>query len=114
MHAKGTENTESGHHKEFFYWAKLMAHYEWPALAGLFAAFFLAVPRSLLAGCELVVIGVGMLCSDIIENSRLAELLKQSDYLPPNLGLTNLGSFGAFAAVSGVGFFLALPARDKR
>jgi hypothetical protein len=113
MQAKGTAS-EAGHAKEFFYWMKLLGYYEWPALAGLLIAPFVAVPRSLLAGFTLVVTGVTMLCIDIISITSIATTLRPVDNLPPNLGLTNLGSIGALAAYSGVGFFLAAPARDRR
>ncbi len=37
-------NTEDGHHKEMFYFAKLLLDYEWPALAGLAASLFIVLP----------------------------------------------------------------------
>ncbi len=118
MHVKGTHG-ESGHNKEFVYWVKLLAYYEWPALAGFLVSFFLAVPRSLIAGATLVVTGVAMLCVDIIAVSSLAPEFRPFDYLRPNfpnpdLALTTLGGAGILAMISGVGFFLAVPARDLR
>lgn len=113
MHAKGT-HSEAGHNKEMFYWAKLLAYYEWPALAGLLAAPFLALPRSLLGGFVLVVTGVSMLCMDVISLSGISPGLRTPDYLQPNLGLSGLGSTGALAALIGFAFFTAVPTRNQR
>jgi hypothetical protein len=35
-----------GHEKPWYYWLKLLVHYEWPMLAGLAACFFVVLPKT--------------------------------------------------------------------
>jgi uncharacterized protein (TIGR03663 family) len=135
MQVKATDG-EVAHNKEAFYWLKLMAYYEWPALAGLLAALFVALPRSIWAGALLVIGGVGLLCVDLkdhpgmgwgttteeITAQAIAEKMplvmvkvaaRPADFLRPNLRLTDAGVVGAAAILIGLGFFLAKPAPER-
>jgi uncharacterized protein (TIGR03663 family) len=111
MVVKGT-TSEEGHNKEFFYWLKLLAWYEWPALVGLVAAPILCLRRSpvlaavTLAGGALVA-GAGCLVLHAVPAATRA-----MDYLAPDLGLDAFTSFGICLVAVGFYFFFAAPASD--
>jgi uncharacterized protein (TIGR03663 family) len=113
MHNKGTHG-EEGHHKEVLYWVKLMAYYEWPALAGLLVAFFVALPRSVVVGALLVVTGGTVLVAQLLAASALPEVERKVDFLWPNLGLTPGAAIAVVTILAGTGLCFALPARDRR
>jgi len=50
---------ESGHEKPFYYWLDLMRQYEWPALGGLVAGFWLLFPRVPREARYLAIYGLG-------------------------------------------------------
>jgi uncharacterized protein (TIGR03663 family) len=52
---------KSGHEKEWWYWLQLLGRYEWPALLGLVAGFWLLVPRTPRAARYLAIYGLGAL-----------------------------------------------------
>jgi uncharacterized protein (TIGR03663 family) len=52
---------KSGHEKPWWYWLELLGRYEWPALAGLAAAFWLLAPRTPRVARFLAVAGLGAL-----------------------------------------------------
>ena len=112
MAAKGT-GAEEGHHKEVFYWVKLFAYYEWPALAGLLIAPFVGLSRALVTGFSLCVAGVTLLTFELIPN-EFAAPLRLADYLSPDLGLSNTAAYAGWAAFAGVAFFVASPSADHR
>ena len=103
---------EEGHNKELLYWIKLLAYYEWPALAGFLAAPFLALPRSLIVGWAVVIGGITMLGVDLFRISGLADAQVSFDRLAPNLGLGSGGSIGVLAILAGTGLLLAIPAQN--
>lgn len=125
MFAKGTE-AEAGHNKEFFYWAKLMIHYEWPALLGLVAAPVLVLRRSLPLAVVVISIGVGLIGIGYlhllsgIHDSGTKDFLKPAWEIPgwsiahiPPLALSLLPSLGVWLVICSVGFFAASPAPSR-
>ena len=56
----GTEQ-KTGHEKEWWYWLQLLGRYEWPALAGLAAGFWLLAPRTPRVARYLAIAGLGAL-----------------------------------------------------
>jgi uncharacterized protein (TIGR03663 family) len=52
---------KTGHEKEWYYWLQLLGRYEWPALAGLAAGFWLLAPRTPRVARYLAIYGLGAL-----------------------------------------------------
>jgi uncharacterized protein (TIGR03663 family) len=119
MAEKGT--TGEGHNKETFYWLKLLAHYEWPAAAGIIAALIVTPRRSPLAGFLLMAAGAAAAAYFMARPP--VDGYGRPDFLFPNLGFDISIAPGAFtspdtltsvaigAAVVGACCFIAAPAR---
>ena len=112
MFDKGT-TAEAGHNKEFFYWVKLMAWYEWPALLGLLAAPVLSLRRSsnaatLLLACAAALVAVGFFGDAI---GIRAEVVR--DFLKPELRLGTLSSLSIWLLACSAGFLLSNPAQSR-
>jgi uncharacterized protein (TIGR03663 family) len=133
MFAKGT-GAEAGHHKEFFYWVKLMAWYEWPALIGLAAAPVLSLRRSAMLATALliggvVLVGVGYYgAAHGFTASEARDFLKPELKIPswhlvhiggwqflqiPPLRLWAVPSLGVWLLACSTGFFAAAPAPSR-
>ena len=110
MAAKGT-TAEVGHNKEFFYWLKLMAWYEWPALLGLAAAPLLSLRRSPLPATVLVVAGALLAASGFFSAAIGLPAPDAKDFLDPKLHLGLMPSLGLWLLACSVGFFAAAPTR---
>lgn len=52
---------KSGHEKEWYYWFQLLGRYEWPALAGFIASFWLLAPHQPRIARYLAIAGLGAL-----------------------------------------------------
>lgn len=113
MQAKGT-HAEAGHNKEILYWAKLLAYYEWPAMAGFLAAPLAGLPRARIIGGLTIQIGVALAVVARIVVIGLPATDVRPDYLQPNLGLLDLGSIGILGALAGAGFLFGRPVEDSR
>ena len=110
MASKGT-TAEQGHNKEFFYWLKLLAWYEWPALIGLLAAPVFSLRRSPLLAAILL-IGAALLAGKgYIAIQALTPEERFADYLEPRLHLDSLTSAGLWLLAISLSFFAAAPAR---
>jgi uncharacterized protein (TIGR03663 family) len=103
---------EEGHNKELLYWIKLLAYYEWPALAGFLVAPFLALPRSLVAGWIVIIAGIAMVGGDLMGIPGFGDAPGSFDHLAPDLRLGTVGSAGMLAIHAGVGLLLAVPAQN--
>ena len=112
MFAKGTEG-ESGHHKEFFYWVKLMGNYEWPALLGLLAAPIVSLRRSPMLATVLLLTGALLVAAGIFGTAIGIQAKDAGEFLKPHLKLTTLPSLGAWLLACSVGFFAASPAQSR-
>jgi uncharacterized protein (TIGR03663 family) len=132
MFAKGTE-AEAGHNKEFFYWAKLMSTYEWPALLGLVAAPILSLRRSPLLGTVLLSVGIALIGIGYFHAFAGTPAPGAKDFLKPHLEIpacqlkiltwrlgripalpiSLLPSLGIWLAACSVGFFAASPAQNR-
>ncbi len=113
MYSKGT-TAEAGHNKEFFYWLKLMAWYEWPALIGLAAAPLLSLRRAPLPAAGLVLIGALLVGAGVMVSSAMPNIPAARDFLDPKWNLTGLSSLGLWLIACSVGFFAASPAPKPR
>ena len=112
MAAKGT-TAEVGHNKEFFYWLKLMAWYEWPALLGLAAAPLLSLRRSPLPATVLVVAGALLAASGFFSAAIGLPAPDAKDFLDPKLHLGLMPSLGLWLLACSVGFFAAAPTQSR-
>ena len=102
-----------GHEKEMLYWLKLLAHYEWPALAGMAAALILALPRWRIGG--MILLAVGAVFAGIDHYLSPAPGTEERiEFLLPRLGLHAHGSLGVGIAITGLCMIFAMPARDAR
>jgi hypothetical protein len=113
MFAKGT-SAEDGHHKEFFYWLKLMAWYEWPACIGLLAAPVLALRRSPFLAILTLAAASLLAGTGYIALQATPAALRTTDFLPPRLDLDLVTSLGLWLLALASGFFAASPAADVR
>ena len=52
---------KSGHEKEWYYWLQLLGRYEWPALAGFIASFWLLAPHQPRIARYFAIAGLGAL-----------------------------------------------------
>jgi hypothetical protein len=111
MYAKGT-TSEEGHNKEFFYWLKLFAWYEWPAAAGLLAAPVLALRRSPVLAIAFLAIGILIAGEGSIALQFVPKAQRTIDYLAPHLNLNVAMSFGTCLFALGFVFFVATPTDD--
>jgi len=111
MFAKGT-TAEEGHNKEFFYWLKLMAWYEWPALLGIVAAPVLSLRRSPVPAAALLLCGAALVASDLLMKSGAASQ-ETADFLSPKLHLDIAASLGVWLLLCSLGFFAASPAQSR-
>ena len=112
MVEKGT-TAEVGHNKEFFYWVKLMAHYEWPALLGLLAAPLLCLRRSPLLASVLLLAGALVAGIGLFGNGMGIHVSITKDFLKPELKLADLSAMGLWLLVCSAGFFAASPAQTR-
>jgi uncharacterized protein (TIGR03663 family) len=112
MVVKGTA-AEAGHHKEFFYWAKLMGNYEWPALLGLVAAPILSLRRSPLLATAVILAGALFVAAGIFGDAIGLHTKSAHEFLKPHLKLATLTSLGAWLLVCSIGFFAASPAQSR-
>ena len=112
MAAKGT-TAETGHHKEFFYWVKLMAWYEWPALLGLAAAPLLSLRRSPVPAAALLVIGALLAAVALFGDAIGVHAGDAKDFLDPKWNLAVIPSFGFWLIACSLGFFAASPAQNR-
>jgi len=112
MVAKGT-TAEAGHNKEFFYWVKLMAWYEWPALLGLAAAPLLSLRRSPLPAATLLIGGALLVGTGIFSGMIGIHDADARDFLKPELKLASMPSFGLWLLMCSLGFFAATPAQNR-
>jgi hypothetical protein len=111
MISKGT-NAEEGHHKEFFYWLKLIAWYEWPATIGLIAAPLLALRRSPFLATLLIAAGALLAGAGYVALQSLPPKARTVDYLKPALNLDLQTSLGLWFILMAGAFFAASPAPD--
>ncbi len=123
MLVKGTSTTgpksEAGHHKEFFYWVKLMGNYEWPALLGLAAAPLLTLRRTPLLATAVITTGALLVAAGIFGDVIGLHSGSTREFLKPHLKLglfslaAPLSSLGVWLMVCSAGFFLASPAQSR-
>jgi uncharacterized protein (TIGR03663 family) len=111
MYDKGT-TAEVGHNKEFFYWVKLMAFYEWPALLGIVAAPVLCLRRSPLPAAALLLAGAMLVASGLMTKSGVGGS-DAKDFLGPQLHLNAIASLGVWLLVCSLGFFAATPSQSR-
>ena len=111
MFEKGT-TAETGHNKEFFYWLKLMAWYEWPALLGIVAAPVLSLRRSPLPAAALLLGGAAIVAAGLMAKSGVASP-EANDFLSPKLNMDIATSLGVWLLVCSLGFFAASPAQSR-
>ena len=112
MAAKGT-TAEVGHNKEFFYWLKLMAWYEWPALLGLAAAPLLSLRRSPFPATVLVIAGALLAASGFFSAAIGLPDPDAKDFLDPKLHLGLMPSLGLWLLACSIGFFAASPSQSR-
>ncbi len=112
MTAKGT-TAEVGHNKEFLYWLKLMAYYEWPALLGLAAAPLLSLRRSPLPAVALLLGGALLFAAGYFSTTIGIQDTAAQEFLDPKLHLTDMQSFGLWLIACTLGFFAAVPAQNR-
>ena len=112
MVAKGT-TAEVGHNKEFFYWLKLMASYEWPALLGLAAAPLLSLRRSPLPAAALLLGGALLFAAGYFSASIGIHDESAKDFLKPAWKLASMPSLGLWLLACSLGFFAAVPAQNR-
>ncbi len=112
-------NSEAGHHKEFFYWVKLMGNYEWPALLGLAAAPILTLRRAPLLATAVITTGALLVAAGIFGDVIGLHTGSTREFLKPHLKLGSfslaapLSSLGVWLMVCSAGFFLASPAQSR-
>ena len=112
MFAKGT-TAEAGHNKEFFYWVKLMAWYEWPALLGLIAAPLLSLRRSNLAATLVLIVAALLIAIGCFGDAIGIHTGAAKDFLKPDLRLASLPSLSLWLVACSVGFLAASPAQSR-
>ncbi|MEO6742829.1 MAG: flippase activity-associated protein Agl23 [Chthoniobacteraceae bacterium] len=116
MFRKGTatgDGSEAGHHKEFFYWVKLMAWYEWPALVGLLAAPVLSLRRSTVLAPAVLLLGALLLSAGFFGAAVGIHLTGAKDFLKPDLNLADVPSLGVWLMACSAGFFVTAPAQSR-
>ena len=112
MFAKGT-TAEAGHNKEFFYWVKLMAWYEWPALLGLIAAPLLSLRRSNVAATLVLAVAALLIAIGCFGDAIGIHTGAAKDFLKPDLWLASLPSLSLWLIACSVGFLAASPAQSR-
>ena len=112
MFAKGT-TAEAGHNKEFFYWVKLMAWYEWPALLGLVASPLLSLRRSPLLATAVLVAGALLTGTGFFSSAIGIHPADAKDFLKPELKLAAMPSLGLWLLACSAGFFAATPSQSR-
>jgi len=117
MFAKGT-GAEAGHNKEFFYWVKLMAWYEWPALIGLAGAPLLSLRRSPMAAAALLIAGALFVGTAFFSHAIGIHDEDAKNFLKPDLKLggvplSTIPSLGIWLIACAAGFFAATPAPSR-
>ena len=112
MFAKGT-TAEAGHNKEFFYWVKLMAWYEWPALLGLIAAPLLSLRRSNVAATLVLAVAALLIAIGCFGDAIGIHTGAAKDFLKPDLRLASLPSLSLWLIACSVGFLAASPAQSR-
>jgi hypothetical protein len=112
MYSKGT-TAESGHNKEFLYWLKLMAWYEWPALIGLAAAPLLSLRRAPLPAAALLLCGALLFGAGLFGTSIGLHHEGTQDFLDPKWNLAVIPSLGLWLIVCSMGFFAASPSPSR-
>ena len=112
MFAKGT-TAEAGHNKEFFYWVKLMAWYEWPALLGLIAAPLLSLRRSNVAATLVLIVAALLIAIGCFGDAIGIHTGAAKDFLKPDLRLASLPSLSLWLVACSVGFLAASPAQSR-
>ncbi|MEQ1851971.1 MAG: flippase activity-associated protein Agl23 [Chthoniobacteraceae bacterium] len=111
MFSKGT-GAEEGHQKEFFYWLKLLAYYEWPAVIGLLAAPCLALRRSPFLAAVVLATGAALAGTGYFALQSLPGEMRPMDFLVPRWNLDLITSLGLWLLAMAFGFFVASPAPD--
>ena len=111
MLSKGT-TTEQGHNKEFFYWVKLLAWYEWPAAIGLLAAPVFSLRRSPILAAVLLAGSALLAGKGCIAVQALAPEERFADYLEPRWHLDSMTSAGLWFLAISVFLFAAAPERS--
>jgi len=112
MFKKGT-TAEAGHNKEFFYWLKLIACYEWPALVGIIAAPVLSLRRSPPLATAFLAGGALLAGSGIIASMGEMPGLARPDYLTPHWNIDSVTSLGVWILVCSFALFIALPSQSR-
>jgi uncharacterized protein (TIGR03663 family) len=112
MYKKGT-TAEVGHNKEFFYWLKLFAFYEWAALVGLMAAPMLALRRSPMLAAGLLAGGALLAGSGFLGRQGELPGLAAPDYLAPHWNLDSITSLGLWILVCSFSLFVAVPSQSR-
>lgn len=108
------EASEDAHHKETLYYAKLLWHYEWPALIALVAAPLVAFKRSRAMACAAVAAGLLVAWRAGVASAAMPPAKWDFEKLEPYLYLTTGHVAGIALVLAGLGMLCPIPSPTSK